>query len=164
MSQDLRLTPSYFPYDARMCFEIALGLDPLEKILDRYGIDKPTFVKLAANTQFKQQIIEFRKEIKDKGLSFKEKAKMMAEDMLTTAYDIIHHTATSAAVKADLIKWTAKIAGYDTPADTQPQNFLPQIQAALRGLSDGELQMRVTEIVLRKQQPQELEAEVLSIH
>lgn len=153
---DTRLTPSYFPYDARMCFEIALALDPLDKILERYGIAPDQFKRLSQNTQFKQQIIEFRKEIKDKGLSFKEKAKMMAEDMLTTAYDIIHHPQTSASVKADLIKWTAKVAGYDAPTDTQPQNFLPQIQATLKGLADGDLEIQVMNIVKRRQQPEQL--------
>jgi hypothetical protein len=166
MTQDTRLSPSYFPYDARLCFEIALGLEPIDVVLERYNIDKERFSELLANPTFKKQILDFKREIKEKGLSFKEKAKMMAEDLLTTAYDIIHHQATSAAVKADLIKWTARVAGYEVPNDAAPQNFLPALQQTLKEISTGDLEIQVMQIVKRRQQPEEqdITAEVLQLH
>lgn len=145
---------SYFaPFDHRLCFELALALDPLEVILERYNVSPAQFEKLKKTPAFMQRVVEYRAEIKAKGLSFREKAKIMAEDLLGTAYELIHHPSTPASVKADLLKAVVKFADLE-PKDTKqsPEMFLPQIAAAIKGLSDGDLELRVTQIVAKKQQ------------
>lgn len=156
----LRPAP-YLAFDHRMAFEIALGLDPLAEIVARYDLTPEQFARIAALPAFKQQIIAYRTEIKERGLSFKEKAKVMAEDLLGKTYDLIHHPGTSAAVKADLIKWVSKMAGHETPAQVEGGAYLPQIAAALKGLADGDLELRVTEIVKRRAPEKEVEGAVL---
>jgi hypothetical protein len=55
--------------------------------------------------------------VRDKGLTFKLKARAQAEELLTTSWLLIHDPAVSPAVKADLIKSTVKWAGLE-PKDT----------------------------------------------
>ena len=144
-----------------MAFEIALALDPVPEIVARYDLTNEQFARIAALPAFKQQILAYRTEIKEKVLSFKEKAKVMAEDLLGMTYDLIYHPHTSNAVKADLIKWVAKMAGHEVPAQTGDGAYLPQIAAALKGLADGDLELRVTEIVKRRASEKEVEGAVI---
>lgn len=55
----------------------------------------------------------YRAEVRDKGLTFKLKARAQAEELLTTSWLLIHDPAVSPAVKADLIKSTVKWAGLE---------------------------------------------------
>ena len=56
--------------------------------------------------------------MREKGLTFKLKARAQAEELLTTSYLLIHDPAVSPAVKADLIKSTVKWAGLE-PKNTE---------------------------------------------
>jgi hypothetical protein len=67
---------------------------------------------------FLRQVEVYRGEIHDKGILFKTKARMQAEDLLTTSWCLIHNPDVSAAVKADLIKSTVKWAGLEPKNDT----------------------------------------------
>jgi hypothetical protein len=144
---------SFFaPYDSRLVFELALALDDLPSILDRYNVSVEQFEKLKKNTGFMKQVAAQRAEIREKGLSFREKAKAMAEDLLKTAYEIIHTPTTPSNVKADLIKWSAKVAGLEPTEKPDAGNGLPAIVEAIKKLSDGELELRVTQLVARQSQ------------
>ncbi len=149
---------TYFePFDHRLCFELALALDDLPKILERYNVTPEQFEKLKKNPTFMQRVVDYRAEIKAKGLSFREKAKIMAEELLVTAYDLIHHPSTPAPVKADLIKYVTKAADLEPkPNPTAEQQYLPQIAESLKKLSDTELAARVAAIV-QKRQPQTID-------
>ena len=58
--------------------------------------------------------------MQENGLSFKAKARAQAEDLLAHSYDLATDPLCSAAVRADLIKWTAKVAGLEpTTKDTE---------------------------------------------
>jgi hypothetical protein len=70
---------------------------------------------------FLKKVEHYRTEVKDKGLTFKLKARAQAEELLTTSWMLIHDSAVSPAVKADLIKSTVKWAGLE-PKDSGPQD------------------------------------------
>lgn len=141
------------PWDNRMLFEIALGIEGTEDILLRYGVSFDTYEKWLKIPAFAKRIDEYKLEARQNGLSFREKAKVQAEDLLNTSYTLIHHPDVPAHVKADLIKWTAKMAalepatasGGSNPADT------PLLDAeALKKIADGELEVQVARIVAKR--------------
>lgn len=151
---DRRVAPYYLDgFDNRFVFELALALDPVETTLERYHVDLATYEAYLRNPAFQAQLQRFRNDIFEKGLSFREKSRAMAEDMLKTAYNLIHDKDVPATVKADLIKWVAKVADLEPKANkNEEQQFLPALAAAVKQLSDGDLELQVTQIVARKQQ------------
>ena len=66
-----------------------------------------------ADPIFLKKVDTYRDEIREKGMTFKLKARAQAEELLTTSWLLIHDPAVSAAVKADLIKSTVKWAGLE---------------------------------------------------
>lgn len=145
----------YFqPWDHRLCFELALNLHPLPEILQRYNITSDELSHLLKQSAFKEQVAGYKREIKEKGLSFREKARIMAEDLLGTAYDIIHHPGSAPSTKADLIKWVAKVADLEPRQSAQETSnpLLPAIAEHIRRLPDGDLEVQVMRIVQRKKE------------
>ena len=67
---------------------------------------------------FLKKVESYRNEIREKGMTFKLKARAQAEELLTTSWTLIHNPDTSAAVKADLIKSTVKWGGLEPKNDT----------------------------------------------
>lgn len=143
----------YQPWDHRFAFELALALEPSEEICERYEVSPQTFAKLRKNPAFMKQVVEYRAEIKEKGLTFRAKAKIMAEDLLNKAYEIINTPGTTAAVRADLIKWVGKMADYEPkpePVKDPSVLYLPAVAEAISKMSDGDLELRVTQIVSKR--------------
>ena len=66
---------------------------------------------------FLKKVTFYRDEIKEKGMTFKLKARAQSEELLTTSWSLIHSPDTSAAVKADLIKATVKWGGLEPKGD-----------------------------------------------
>jgi len=62
---------------------------------------------------FLKKVEHYREEVREKGLTFKLKARAQAEELLTTSWMLIHDPAVSPAVKADLIKSTVKWGGLE---------------------------------------------------
>lgn len=155
-------TTSYLsPWDHRFCFELALGLDKESEILERYNVSPDQYSKLKKTPAFNQQIVDYRAEIKEKGLSFKAKAKIMAEDLLNHAYDMARDSGTSAQVRLDTIKFVTKVADLE-PKETKSNNdqqFLPAVAAAIKGIADGDLELQVSRIVSRRRQIKDIEHE-----
>ena len=50
-------------------------------------------------------------------MTFRMKARAQAEELLTTSWSLIHSADVSAAVKADLIKWTGKMGDLEPKKD-----------------------------------------------
>ena len=116
---DMTFLPAHAPtWSNRLAFDIALRLEgsgePLESILKTHGITAEVLAGYGKDPAFEKQVEYLRTEIREKGLSFKLKAKSQAEDLLTTSWLLIHNPDVSPAVKADLIKSTVKWAGLDS--------------------------------------------------
>ena len=109
-----------------MAFDVALTLEgsgePLADVLQRHKITSSEILEFNADPVFLKKVDHFRTEVREKGITFKLKARAQAEELLTTSWLLIHDPAVSPAVKADLIKSTVKWAGLE-PKDT------PQEQA-----------------------------------
>jgi len=105
------------PWSDRLAFDIALMLESsgedLDEILARHKITADDILVFNQDPVFLRKVEQLRTEIRDKGLSFKMKAKAQAEELLATSWQLIHSVDVSPAVKADLIKSTVKWAGYE---------------------------------------------------
>lgn len=140
-------------FDTRFVFELALGSEPVESILTRYGVSLEEYERFLGNAAFQAQLQKFRTDIHEKGLGFREKARAMAEDLLVTAYSMIKDPNIPATVKADLIKWTAKVADLEPKPEKNPEaSWLPAVYASIQQMNTNDLELRVTQIVAKRQQ------------
>ena len=105
----------------RLAFDVALALEgsgeTLDEIKDRHRITTNNLLGFNKDPVFLKTVEKYREEIRDKGLTFKLKARAQAEELLTTSWGLIHSAEVSPAVKADLIKSTVKWAGLETKTD-----------------------------------------------
>lgn len=101
----------------RLALDIALHLEgsgeSLPELLKEHGVSPLDLQDYNSDPVFIKKVDGFRDDIKNKGLSFKLKARVQAEHLLETSFMLIHNPEVSAAVKADLIKSTVKWAGYE---------------------------------------------------
>lgn len=106
----------------RLAFDIALRLEgsgeDVNELLHRHQITLADLSAFNKDPVFLKKVGSFRDEIKDKGVTFKMKARTQAEELLKTSWLLIHSPDVSAAVKADLIKSTVKWAGLEPKNDT----------------------------------------------
>ena len=141
------------PYPQGLALDLALETGTLDDILESYSLTKDQFVLILKNPVFKKELEETKESMKQEGWSFRKKAAMQAEMYLHRIYDLIHKDTTPANVKADLIKATVRWAGYDAPAplgNSGTSGFDPvKIADQMKSLTDGELEIRVAQIVFR---------------
>jgi hypothetical protein len=108
-------------WNDRLAFDVALTLEgsgeTLQEIIGRHGITANDILAFNADPVFLKKVEHYRTEVREKGLTFKLKARAQAEELLTTSWLLIHDASVSPAVKADLIKSTVKWAGLE-PKDT----------------------------------------------
>lgn len=107
----------------RLALDVALMLEgsgeTLPEVITRHNITQNDILQFNADPIFLKKVEALRNEVRDKGLTFKLKARAQAEELLTTSWLLIHDPAVSPAVKADLIKSTVKWGGLE-PKDSGP--------------------------------------------
>ena len=112
-------------WNDRLAFDVALTLEgsgeTLQEVITRHNISANDILMFNADPIFLKKVEGYRTEVREKGLTFKLKARAQAEELLTTSWLLIHDPAVSPAVKADLIKSTVKWAGLE-PKDAGPQD------------------------------------------
>lgn len=116
VTMDEMRNPADLGFPSMLPMELALQIDKPSKICEAYGISREQFAQIIEHPVFIKQYQEAVEALKVDGMSFKVKAKMLAEDYLTTAFSMVKNPATSDAVRADLIKNTVRWAGYDSKA------------------------------------------------
>jgi hypothetical protein len=111
------VAPVSAPWNDRLAFDIALMLEgsseALADIAARHNVTATDLQRFQQDKTFTRQVDSYREEIRDKGLTFRVKARAQAEELLTTSWLLIHNEEVSPAVKADLIKSTVKWAGLE---------------------------------------------------
>lgn len=105
----------------RLAFDVALMLEgsgeTLPEVITRHNISTHDMAAFSKDPIFSHHVDAYRSEVREKGLTFKVKARAQAEELLTTSWGLIHDRDVSAAVKADLIKSTVKWAGLEPKSD-----------------------------------------------
>ena len=102
--------------------DIALALEgsgeTLPEIMTRHPITKSDLGDYNQDSMFLKKVDHLRDEVREKGMTFRLKAKAQAEELLTTSWTLIHSPDVSATVKADLIKSTVKWGNLEPTKDT----------------------------------------------
>jgi hypothetical protein len=105
----------------RLAFDIALRLEgsgeDLNEIIQRHRINASDLFTFNTDPIFLKKVESYRNDIRDKGMTFRLKARAQAEELLTTSWLLIHSPDVSPAVKADLIKSTVKWGGLEPKND-----------------------------------------------
>jgi hypothetical protein len=149
---DISCDPSLPPYPRGLVLDLALKTQPVASLLVDYGLTPEQFKELTQLPVFRHDMLEMRDKIKEEGFSFRIKAQAQAEQYLQQAWKMVHDPMVPANVRADLVKWTAKVAGLEqssTQASGTYSGNMAQMAEQLKALPDGELEMRVMSIVLR---------------
>ena len=101
----------------RLAFDIALTLEgsgeTLQEVMTRHNITANEILIFNGDPVFLKKVEHYREEVREKGITFRLKARAQAEELLTTSWMLIHDPAVSPAVKADLIKSTVKWGGLE---------------------------------------------------
>lgn len=125
--QDTRiaaLPAAYKLQHERLAMELALKLEDSQVIFQRHGYDAQGALALIETPAFAALLQSAELEAREKGLSFRAKARVMAEDLLQHGYDIATDELASAAVRADLIQWMARVADLE-PAPKPKDGTIP---------------------------------------
>jgi len=141
------------PYPRGLALDLVLEVGTLKEILDSYNLTAEQFKKIMENPAFRREFDTHKESLETEGWSFKKKAQAQAELYLNLMYRLASSDQTPAAVRADIMKSTVKWAGLDAPATSnQNNNALPlaEMAAQLKDLPDGELEMRVMQIVMKR--------------
>lgn len=110
------LNPLDSAFPPMLPVELAMKVDTPKAICEAYHITREQFAGYITHPVFIKAYQEAIEMLKVDGMSFKTKSKMLAEDYLTTAHNMVKNPNTSDAVRADLIKNTVRWAGYDAKA------------------------------------------------
>lgn len=117
----------YLPWSDRLAMDVALALEgsgeAFVDILARHDIAPDQLGAFSKDPVFVKKVTHLRDEVRDKGMTFRLKARAQAEELLITSWTLIHSPDVSAAVKADLIKSTVKWAGLEPK--TEPNEGVP---------------------------------------
>lgn len=107
-----RLPLNHTKWSDRLAFDMALLLEKsgetLDEVIERHKITPSEMLVFNADPVFRKKIEVYRDDIREKGVTFRLKARAQAEELLTTSWQLIHSPEVSPAVKADLIKSTVK--------------------------------------------------------
>lgn len=141
------------PYPRGLALDLVLEVGTLKEILDSYNLTPEAFKKIMANSAFRREYEAHKESMDTEGWSFRKKCQAQAELYLNLVFRLTNSDHTPAAVRADLIRHTVKWAGLDSPVQVgtaSTQNSLVELAQNVKSLPDGELEMRVLSVILRK--------------
>lgn len=122
LPEKISVSPLQRRWDDRFAQDLAMTLEgsgsKMPDLLKEYDLTPDDLTAFSAEPLFAQRVEHWRNQLQTEGFTFRLKAKAQAEELLDTSYTIIHDRDVSPAVKADLIKWTAKMAGYEPTKDS----------------------------------------------
>ena len=111
--------PGALGYPPTLPIEVAMGARSIREICTDYGLSKTDWSRISTNPAFIVDIGVALDAVKKEGLGFKTRARIQAVELLKESWRMIHEKDGSipASVRADLIKFTIRAAGYDGSRD-----------------------------------------------
>lgn len=105
--------PIYTAAHERLAYELALSQqlneDPVS-IFANHGYNQDSALQLLSTEHFALLLNKAKVDVQQNGLAFRAKAKIQAEALLAHSFDMATDPLQPPAVRADLIKWTGKMA------------------------------------------------------
>jgi hypothetical protein len=114
--QERRIAELPIVYKTRLeqlAYEIALGAEDTGPIFMRYGYTQEQAINLLADGHFAKMLERVTKDVRENGLSFRSKARLQAEELLQHSFNMATDENVNPSVRADIIKWTAKVGGLE---------------------------------------------------
>ena len=105
--------PAELSFPFTLPIEVALNEYPVSEICEAYGISMEQYSLISKSDAFVTALNDAKSMLAKEGMTFKVKAKLQAEGLLTTTWGLIHDIRTPHNVRADLIKSTIRWAGYE---------------------------------------------------
>jgi len=143
-----RLPLNHTKWSDRLAFDIALLLEKsgetLDEVTERHGITASEMLVFNDDPIFRKKVDVYREEIKEKGMTFRLKARAQAEELLMTSWQLIHSPEVSPSVKADLIKSTVKWGDLEPRTSSQDVEAGGGVKITIN-LGDSTHQMNVIE-------------------
>jgi len=127
------------PYPPNLALELVLKSAPPEEILDAYGISVQQFVEISKNPAFAAEYKELAEKAKEEGFSYRIKARAQSEAYLKTSWDMVQDKETPPSVRADLIKWTGKMAELEPNPKAGPEASAREQIVININLGDGDV-------------------------
>jgi hypothetical protein len=140
-------------YPRGLALDLVLEVGTLKEILDSYAISPEQFSRILTNPTFRREYEAHQESMQTEGWSFRKKCQAQAELYLNLIFRLASSDNTPAAVRADLMKSTVKWAGLETPANANagnPTALLGDMAKAVQAMPDDELELRVTQLVLKR--------------
>jgi hypothetical protein len=123
--------PSRVAWPSTLAIELALKTASPADLREHYNLTDEDWFAITRNEVFQNELRAAVDLMKQEGMTFKMKAKLQAEALLETSWRLIHAPSdeTPPSVKADLIKTTFRVAGFDTKDGIAPigANFNIQV-------------------------------------
>jgi len=106
-------------YPPQLPLEVAMRTASVKELCEAYNLTKEQWDALRLNPMFVRDVTYWADNLKKEGGTFKAKARLQAEELLKTSWQLIHSHNDDVApnVKADLIKFTVRAAGLDGSKD-----------------------------------------------
>jgi len=80
------------------------AMRPTAEIIASEGLTQTEYDEIAKNPQFQQYVEAYKAELKDSGFSFSAKSRVLAEDLLPSAYHMARDPDVPAAVRAKILE------------------------------------------------------------
>jgi len=93
--------------------------ETLDEVIERHDITPSEMLVFNEDPIFRKKVEVYRDDIREKGVTFRLKARAQAEELLMTSWQLIHSPEVSPAVKADLIKSTVKWGDLEPKTSSQ---------------------------------------------
>jgi len=107
--------PTTLSWPVTLPIELALKTATPTELQIEYGFTDSEWAALKTNETFLKELAGACELVRQEGMSFKLKAKLIAEENLKQVWKMVHasHDAVPPAVKGKLIELTARWAGFD---------------------------------------------------
>lgn len=80
------------------------AMRPTSEIIASEGLTQTEYDQIAANPQFQRYVDTYKAELKENGFSFSAKSRVLAEDLLPSAYHMARDPDVPAAVRAKILE------------------------------------------------------------
>jgi hypothetical protein len=113
--------PSKIAWPPTLPIELALKTASPQELREHYGYTDEEWDALRDNPVFITELTAACDLVKQEGMSFRLKARLQGEELLTTSWKLIHapHSEVPPAVKSRLMEATWRMAGYDVKDGSQ---------------------------------------------
>jgi hypothetical protein len=110
-------SPAPGAWPVRLSFDVALGVEAEEVLWDRYNLSEEEYNFIITQPTFRSEVAAHLVTIKEKGISFTTKSRLIAEETLDELYHIINNPAVAPSIRIDAWKAVVKAAGLEQPAE-----------------------------------------------